>query len=72
MSNKKPSSTRLQNTLNELDQAINQWDSLTSKPQGEQVTEETDLQKKTKGLLKELRDQIHEFDEPSAPENNPE
>ncbi len=63
MSNKKPVSTRLKNTLNELDQAINQWDSLTSKPQREQVTEETDLQKRAKTLLKELRNQIQDFDE---------
>lgn len=66
MSNKKPVSTRLKNTLNELDQAINQWDSLTSKPQREQVAQETDLQKKAKSLLKELRDQIQEFDGPEA------
>jgi hypothetical protein len=62
MSNKKVVSTRLKNTLNELDQAIHQWDSLTSKPQREQVPEESGLQKRAKNLLKELRDQIHEFD----------
>jgi len=62
MSNKKKASSRLKNTLNELDTAINQWDSLTNKPQREQVAVETDLQKKAKTLLKELRDQIDEFD----------
>lgn len=70
MSNKKNVSTRLKNTLNELDTAINQWDSLTSKPQREQVTVETDLQKRAKNLLKELRDQIQEFDEPLAENQN--
>lgn len=63
MSNKKPVHTRLQNTLNELERSINQWDSLTSKPEREQVTEESDLQKRAKSLLKELRDQIDDFDQ---------
>ena len=62
MSNKKPFSKRLQNTLNDLDTAIEQWDSLTNKPDGEQVQEESELQKHAKGLLKELRDQINDFD----------
>ena len=62
MSNKKTVSNRLQNTLNELDTAINQWDSLTNKPQREQVAVETDIQKRAKTLLKDLRDQIQEFD----------
>jgi hypothetical protein len=53
----------MQNTLNELDTAINQWDSLTNKPQRGQAAQETDLQKRAKTLLKELRDQIQEFDQ---------
>lgn len=68
MSNKKPANTRLQNTLNELERSINQWDSLTSKPEREQVTVESDLQKRAKNLLKELRDQIQEFDNPEITE----
>lgn len=62
MSQNKTASDRLKNTLNELDFAIEQWDSLTNKPQGEQVPSETHIQKKTKTLLKELRDQIDEFE----------
>jgi hypothetical protein len=62
MSQKKQSSTRLQLTLNELDTAIGQWDSLTNKPQREQVSAENHLQKKAKTLLKELRDQLIEFE----------
>lgn len=62
MSQKKPASMRLQNTLNELETSIEQWDSLTNKPQGEQVSEESDVQKKAKSLLKELRDQINDFE----------
>ena len=65
MPNKKTVSSRLENTLNELDTALNQWNSLTNKPTGEQVEQETELQKKAKVLLKELRDQIEGFeDEP--------
>ena len=70
MSQKKPVNHRLQNTLNELDTAIEQWDSLTNKPQREQVSVESDLQKRAKGLLKEIRDQIQEFDSPNAEEND--
>lgn len=71
MSNKKPVSTRLKNTLNELDSAIEQWDSLTNKPEGEQVQQqETELQKHAKNLLQELKDQIHEFDQPITTEND--
>ncbi len=62
MSQKKPVTNRLKNTLNELDTAIEQWDSLTNKPQREQVVVESGLQKRAKTLLKELRDQIQEFD----------
>ena len=63
MSQKKPSSSqRLKHTLNELDTAIEEWDSLTNKPQREQAPAETELQKKAKNLLKELRDQINDFD----------
>lgn len=69
MSQKKPSSTGLQHTLNELDTAIEQWDSLTNKPQREQASGESQLQKKAKNLLKELRDQINEFETlPEEPE----
>ena len=70
MSQKKPVNTRLQNTLNELDTAIEQWDSLTNKPQREQVTVESDLQKRAKSLLKELRDQIQDFDSPATDDIN--
>lgn len=69
MANKKNISSRLQNTLNELDTAINQWDSLTNKPQREQVAEEIDLQKKAKTLLQELRDQLETFED-STPEGS--
>ena len=62
MSQKKPAATRLQNTLNELDSALEQWDSITNKPEREQVSVESSLQQKAKTLLKELRDQINEFD----------
>lgn len=62
MSQKKPASMRLQNTLNELDTALEQWDRLTNKPTGEQAPGESELQQKAKTLLKELRDQIREFD----------
>ena len=62
MSQNKTASDRLKSTLNELDFAIEQGDSLTNKPQGEQVPSETLIQKKTKTLLKELRDQIDEFE----------
>ena len=66
MSQKKANTGKLKNTLNELDTAIEQWDSLTNKPQREQVPNETDLHKRAKTLLKQLRDQIDEF------ESNPE
>jgi len=62
MSQNKTASDRLKSTLNELDFAIEQWDSLTNKPQGEQAPSETLIQKKTKTLLKELREQIDEFE----------
>lgn len=63
MSQKKPSALKMKNTLNELDTALEQWDSLTNKPDREQVSNETELQKKAKTLLKELRDQIDQFDD---------
>ena len=67
MSQKKDASDRLKSTLNELDFAIEQWDRLTSKPEGEQVCRDTELQRKTSSLLKELRTQILEFEtEPEA------
>ena len=62
MSQKKVVNTRLQNTLNELDSAIEQWDSITNKPPGEQVSGDCLLQKRAKSLLRELRDQIEEFE----------
>jgi len=62
MSQKKPAANRLKNTLNELDHAIEQWDSITNKPLREQVSVESSLQQKAKTLLKDLRDQIDEFD----------
>ena len=62
MSQKKSPNSRLKNTLNELDSAIEQWDSITNRPLGEQVSIDTQLQKKTKSLLKELRQQIEEFE----------
>lgn len=64
MSQKKTATDRLKNALNELDFAIEQWDSLTNKPQGEQVSIESDLEKKTKNLLEELREQLEEFETP--------
>lgn len=70
MSQKKSVTMRLQSTLNELDTAIEQWDSLTNKPQGEQVSHESQLQKKAKSLLQELREQIEDFDS-LEPESEP-
>ncbi len=70
MSQNKTASDRLKNTLNELDFAIEQWDSLTNKPDGEQVPSETLIQKKTKTLLKELRDQINEFEAIQQPQQS--
>jgi hypothetical protein len=67
MSNKKAATDRLKNTLSELDNAIEQWDSLTNKPIGEQAPSEDLLQKKTQELLKELREQIQEFDTHTPP-----
>lgn len=68
-SKKQPSSTRLSQTLNELDTALEQWDSLTNKPQREQAPGETPVQKRAKTLLKELRNQITEFE--TIPDDNP-
>lgn len=62
MSQKKPLTSRLKNTLNDLDSAIEQWDSITNKPEREQGTSESPVRKKTKKLLKELRDQIKDFE----------
>ena len=70
MSQKKPNAHKMKNTLNELDSAIEQWDSITNKPQGEQASSETDVQKRAKSLLKELRDQINEFDTQSESDEN--
>lgn len=69
MSQKKTATDRLKNALNELDFAIEQWDSLTNKPLGEQVSNETDLEKKTKNLLEELREQLQEFETPPPPKD---
>ena len=64
MPQKKVNNTsRLKNTLNELDTALDQWNSLTSKAAEEQAPEESELQKKAKKLLKELRDQLDDFSE---------
>ena len=54
---------RLQHTLNELDTALEQWDSLTNKPPREQAAGESELQKKAKSLLEELRNQINDFED---------
>jgi ElaB/YqjD/DUF883 family membrane-anchored ribosome-binding protein len=70
MSQRKPVSNRLKTALNELDSAIEQWDSLTNKPEGEQVTSHEKVQRKAKSLLKELRDQIDDFDNLSPAEKN--
>ena len=61
---------RLQHTLNELDSAIEQWDSITNKPEGEQATPQNQAPKKAKSLLKELREQLMEFDSPQIPTDN--
>ncbi len=62
MSNKKSQTLRLKNTLNELDSALEQWDSITNKPTGEQASSPTPVQEKAKNLLRELRDQLNEFE----------
>lgn len=64
MPQKKVNNTsRLKNTLNELDTALDQWNSLTSKPTEEQAPQESELQQKAKALLKELREQLDEFEQ---------
>ncbi len=70
MSQRKPVSNRLKSALNELDSAIEQWDSLTNKPEGEQVTSYEKTQSKAKTLLKELRNQLDDFENLSSPEIN--
>lgn len=70
MSHKKPtSSIRLKQTLNELDTALEQWDSLTNKPSREQASAETEIQKKAKTILRKLRDQLDDFED-SKPTTN--
>ena len=70
MSQKKPNADKLKNTLNELDFALEQWDSITSKPESAQAPEkENELQKRAKTLLKELRDQLEEFSKESPSQN---
>lgn len=70
MSQQKPVSNRLKSALNELDSAIEQWDSLTNKPLGEQVTSHEKTQSMTKSLLKELRHQLEDFENLSTAEKN--
>ena len=63
MPQKKPTSTRLKNTLSDLDTAMDEWDSITNKPAGEQASDASPVQEKAKSLFKELRDQISQFDD---------
>lgn len=74
MSQKNQITPRLKNTLNELDTALEQWDRLTNKPEGEQASPQSSLQQKAKSLLNELRDQIEDFDSlgEEVPTPNPE
>ncbi|MCB0378320.1 MAG: hypothetical protein KDD33_07495 [Bdellovibrionales bacterium] len=67
MSQKKNQTIKLKSTLNELDSAIDQWNSLTNKPTREQACKDNEFQKRAKTLLKQLREQLEEFD----PENPP-
>ena len=69
MSQEKIVNSRLKSTLEELDSSIEQWDRLTNKPLGEQDTSDSEIQKKTKELLKELENQINEFDSIQEPKN---
>ncbi len=62
MSIKKSQTSRLKNTLNELDSALEQWDSITNKPAGEQARSDSPVQQRAKSLLQELRDQLNEFE----------
>ena len=59
---------RMQNTLNELDSAIEQWDSITNKPVGEQASPQNPAQERAKNLLKELRQQLEDFEQPVSAE----
>ena len=59
---------RMQNTLNELDSAIEQWDSITNKPVGEQASPQNPAQERAKNLLKDLRQQLEEFEKPADAE----
>lgn len=72
MSQKKTTNDRLQSTLTELDFAISQWDSLTSKPSREQVVDENGVNNRAKCLLEQLRDQIENFENLSSPLANSE
>ena len=56
----------LQNTLNELDTALEQWDSLTNKQVHDQPGSQH-LQKEAKKLLAKLRDQLEEFEKSFNP-----
>ena len=62
MSQKKLDTTRLQHTLDELDSALEQWDSITNIPQSEQEPSEAPAQQRAKILLKELRNQLLQFE----------
>lgn len=48
-------------TLGELNQAIEEWDTITNKPEGEQDLSRQELKKKTKELLVKLEDQLKQF-----------
>ena len=73
MSQKNPTPSRLQNTLNELDTAWEQWNSCTNKAGEEQASQNSprELEKKTKILLKDLRDQIKEFESSDSQSSEP-
>lgn len=66
MTIKKVETARLKNTLNELDSALEQWDSITNKPADGQAPSETEVQQRAKNLLKQLREQLNEFETQST------
>ena len=54
-------SNHLNNTLTELNQAIEQWDTITNKEEPGQGLSHGQLKKRTKDLLKKLEEQLDEF-----------
>ena len=61
MSVKKVNKPRLTDTLNALDSAVDQWNSLTNKTEGEQAPADNKVADNAKALLKKLREQLEEF-----------